>query len=240
MKRLIRQSFLALLTPFLITSIDAAPIDAQARAVTMIRNLDSEEIVLQSVDYVFTTKYGKIKVKFSKSNGKDVMNFVLSPPLEGDTGSMMDQANSITSAFTDAFTGNNSVLAEVIGLNGGIVQMMPFRRTEGIEVGCKVVSLGESLSVPVGDMLLGRVLDGLGRAADGKGDIFSPERYPALASPPDPMSRSPIVQRMVTGIRAIDSLLAVGKGQRLGIFSGSGVGKSTLQGLIARNTSADV
>ena len=108
MKRLIRQSFLALLTPFLITSIDAAPIDAQARAVTMIRNLDSEEIVLQSVDYVFTTKYGKIKVKFSKSNGKDVMNFVLSPPLEGDTGSMMDQANSITSAFTDAFTGNNS------------------------------------------------------------------------------------------------------------------------------------
>ena len=108
MKRLIRQSFLALLAPFLITSIDAAPIDAQARAVTMIRNLDSEEIVLQSVDYVFTTKYGKIKVKFSKSNGKDVMNFVLSPPLEGDTGSMMDQANSITSAFTDAFTGNNS------------------------------------------------------------------------------------------------------------------------------------
>lgn len=145
------------------------------------------------------------------------------------------------SAFTHGpFTGNNSVLAEVIGLNGGIVQMMPFRRTEGIEVGCKVVSLGESLSVPVGDMLLGRVLDGLGRAADGKGDIFSPERYPALASPPDPMSRSPIVQRMVTGIRAIDSLLAVGKGQRLGIFSGSGVGKSTLLGMIARNTSADV
>ena len=108
MKRLIRQSFLALLAPFLITSIDAAPIDAQARAVTMIRNLDSEEIVLQSVDYVFSTKYGKVKVKLSKSNGKDSMKLVLSPPLEGDTGSLMDQANSITSAFTDAFTGNNS------------------------------------------------------------------------------------------------------------------------------------
>lgn len=140
----------------------------------------------------------------------------------------------------EPFTENNCVLAEVIGLNGGTVQMMPFRRTEGIEVGCRVISIGEELTVPVGNMLLGRVLDGLGRPVDGKGDVFSTERYPALASPPNPLTRSPIEHRMVTGIRAVDSLLAVGKGQRLGIFSGSGVGKSTLLGMIARNTSADV
>ncbi len=140
----------------------------------------------------------------------------------------------------ECFGGERCVLAEVIGLNGRTVQMMPFTSTEGIEIGCKVISIGEGLSVPTGKHLLGRVLDGLGRAADGKGDVFSPQRYPAIASPPDPMTRRPIEKRMVTGIKAIDSLLAVGCGQRLGIFSGSGVGKSTLLGMIARNTSADV
>ena len=140
----------------------------------------------------------------------------------------------------EPFNSENCVLAEVIGLDGKIVQMMPFTGTEGIEIGCKVISLGESLTVPVGKQLLGRVLDGLGQAADGKGEIFSALRYPAIASPPDPMTRRPITRRMVTGIKAIDGLLAVGCGQRLGIFSGSGVGKSTLLGMVARNTSADV
>ena len=140
----------------------------------------------------------------------------------------------------EPFNSENCILAEVIGLDGKTVQMMSFTGTEGIEIGCKVVSIGESLTVPVGKQLLGRVLDGLGRPADGKGDIFSPLRYPAIASPPDPMTRQPITRRMVTGIKAIDGLLAVGCGQRLGIFSGSGVGKSTLLGMVARNTSADV
>ena len=88
--------------------------------------------------------------------------------------------------------------------------------------------------------LLGRVLDCMGKAADGKAEIVPDTFYPAIASPPDPMSRRSIKKRVVTGVRAIDSLLAVGDGQRLGIFAGSGVGKSTLLGMIARNTSADV
>ena len=145
-----------------------------------------------------------------------------------------------TPVFTEPFTAENCVLAEVIGLNGSTVQMMSFTGTGGIEIGCPVIALDESLSVPAGDFLLGRVLDGLGRAADGKGEIFSAVSYPAVAPPPDPMRRRPIDRRMVTGIKAIDAMLAVGKGQRLGIFSGSGVGKSTLLGMIARNTAADV
>jgi len=92
----------------------------------------------------------------------------------------------------------------------------------------------------VSDKLLGRVLDALGNPIDGKGDIESSCLYPALTSAPDPLKRRRITERITTGVRAIDGLLAVGKGQRLGIFSGSGVGKSKLLGMIARYTSADV
>ncbi len=132
------------------------------------------------------------------------------------------------------------VFAEVVGLSGSTVQLMSFSDIQGIEIGCLVIASGDVLSVPVGNMLLGRVLDGLGRAADQGEEIHSSVHYPALASPPDPLKRKPISDRIVTGIRAIDGLLAVGKGQRLGIFAGSGVGKSTLLGMIARNTNADV
>jgi flagellum-specific ATP synthase len=88
--------------------------------------------------------------------------------------------------------------------------------------------------------LLGRVLDAQGRPVDGRGGVETFIRYPVLADPPDPLARGRITQRLLTGIRALDGLLAVGRGQRLGIFAGSGVGKSTLLGMIARNTSADV
>lgn len=136
--------------------------------------------------------------------------------------------------------GNDPVLAEVVGLDGTTVQLMSFGDVNGIEIGCLIIASGSILSVPVGDMLLGRVLDGMGKAADGREEIISPMHYPAVASPPDPMKRRPIEDRIVTGVRAIDGLLAVGRGQRLGIFAGSGVGKSTLLGMIARNTNADV
>ena len=133
-----------------------------------------------------------------------------------------------------------SVVAEVIGLSGTTVQLMTFADTKGIEIGSKVVASGSVLKVGVGKDLMGRVLDCMGKAADGKPDIVPEAYYPAVASPPDPMSRRSIEKRVVTGVRAIDSLLAVGEGQRLGIFAGSGVGKSTLLGMIARNTTADV
>ncbi len=133
-----------------------------------------------------------------------------------------------------------SIPAEVIGLDGKIVQLMAFGETKGIEIGCKVVATGSVLKVGVGKQLLGRVLDCMGKAADGKKEVAPETFYPAIASPPDPMSRRSIKKRIVTGIRAIDSLLAIGEGQRMGIFAGSGVGKSTLLGMIARNTNADV
>jgi flagellum-specific ATP synthase len=136
--------------------------------------------------------------------------------------------------------GKGSIKAEVVGLRYEIVQLMAYEETDGIEIGDRVIALGSRLEVPVSDKLLGRVIDALGNPMDDKGDIASNCAYPALTSPPDPLKRTRITERITTGVRAIDGLLAIGKGQRLGIFAGSGVGKSTLLGMIARNTSADV
>ena len=132
------------------------------------------------------------------------------------------------------------VLAEVTSFDGKTVRLMPYGDTTGIEVGCEVVASGHILQVPVGKKLLGRVVDATGSPIDGKGPLETSEFYPVLAPPPDPMTRLPIDRRIVTGVRCIDSLLTCGKGQRLGIFAGSGVGKSTLLSMIARNTNADV
>lgn len=133
-----------------------------------------------------------------------------------------------------------TVLAEVVGLREAVVQLAPYRHVEGIEVGNPVIGLGETLEIPVSDRLLGRILDGTGQPMDGLGDIGSGEYYPAVWRPPDVLRRRPITEQVETGVRAIDGLVPTGKGQRLGVFSGSGVGKSTLIGMIARNTSADV
>ena len=136
--------------------------------------------------------------------------------------------------------GRGVVWAEVIGLSGKTVQLMPYDQMEGIEVGCLVIAMSEPLSVPVSDRLLGRVLDSMGKPMDGKGSPGSETWYPIYNTPPNVLTRKTITERIVTGVRSIDSLAPVGKGQRLGIFSGSGVGKSTILGMIARNTSADV
>ena len=136
--------------------------------------------------------------------------------------------------------GQGLIWAEVVGLRDETVQLMAFEETDGLEVGSRVIAQGTRLEVPVSTKLLGRVLGALGNPIDDKGEIESSVTYPALASPPDPLKRRRITERIVTGVRAIDGLLSVGRGQRLGIFAGSGVGKSTLLGMIARNTSADV
>jgi flagellum-specific ATP synthase len=130
--------------------------------------------------------------------------------------------------------------AEVVGFRNETVQLMAYQETDGIEAGNRVVASGRRLEVPVSDKLLGRVLDAMGRPGDGKGEIESALRYPALVNSPDPLKRKRITRPISTGIRAIDALLSVGRGQRMGIFAGSGVGKSTLLGMIARNTNADV
>lgn len=132
------------------------------------------------------------------------------------------------------------ILAEVVGLRGKMIQLMPFLPCEGVEVGSLVTATGETLRVGVSDKMLGRVFNALGEPIDGKGPIYAESRYPAMAVSPNVLTRRNITEQVSTGIRAIDSILSVGKGQRMGIFSGSGVGKSTLLGMIARNTSADV
>jgi len=140
--------------------------------------------------------------------------------------------------------GRNSLMvqAEVVGFKANRVLLMPLGEMTGIKPGSEVIATGEMPSVTAGDFLLGRVLDGLGAPADGLGPVarMGAKSYPINAAPPDAMTRRRITEPVTLGIRAIDGLLTVGKGQRMGIFAGSGVGKSTILGMIARNTSADV
>lgn len=132
------------------------------------------------------------------------------------------------------------IMAEVIGFRESRTMLMPFANVASIRLGSEVVATGASLRVPVGRALMGRVLDGLGRPLDLKGSVCSETDYSTTASPPHPLARTRITQPLALGVRAIDGMMTVGKGQRIGIFAGSGVGKSTLLGMIARNTSADV
>jgi flagellum-specific ATP synthase len=132
------------------------------------------------------------------------------------------------------------VLAEVVGFRDNKVLIMPLGDLMGIGAGSEVVSLGKQLEIGVTDQLLGRVLDGLGHPIDGKGRIFAEKRAQIVNAPPDALSRKRITQPLALGIRAIDGAMTCGKGQRVGIFAGSGVGKSTILGMIARNTAADV
>jgi len=131
-------------------------------------------------------------------------------------------------------------LAEVVGFKENKVLLMPYSDLKGIFPGCKVLALDSAFEVKVGRALLGRVLNGLGEPIDAKGGINSKIRYPVDNKAPNPLERNRIDEVMPLGIKAIDALLTVGKGQSVGIFAGSGVGKSTLLGMIARNTKADV
>ena len=130
--------------------------------------------------------------------------------------------------------------AEVVGFREGRVLLMPVGEMQGIGPGCDVIATGRRLRVKVGKELLGRVLDGLGNPIDGKGPILSKEEYPLQASPPPPMTRPRIHDHLYVGVRSIDGLITLGDGQRIGIMAGSGVGKSTLLSMIARNTEADI
>lgn len=136
--------------------------------------------------------------------------------------------------------GDPPVEAEVVGFRNDTLLLMPLAELHGVHSGSAVKSGGTVLSVPVGEGLLGRSLDGLGRPIDGRGPLNAVARYPLHAEPPEALKRSRIVEPVHTGVRAIDGLLTAGKGQRVGIFSGSGVGKSTLLGMIARNCRSDI
>jgi len=133
------------------------------------------------------------------------------------------------------------VLAEVVGFRQHRALLMPLGEMRGLGPGSEVVRTGQPFKIPVGEAQLGRVIDAMGRPIDGKGPLgFMKESYPIHREPPSAMERRRITRTVATGVRAIDALLTLGEGQRLGIFSGSGVGKSTLLGMIARNTEADI
>jgi flagellum-specific ATP synthase len=132
------------------------------------------------------------------------------------------------------------VLAEAVGFRDAKVLLMPLGELGGIAAGSDVMALGKPLQIGLSDGLLGRVLDGLGRPIDGLGPIVDAKRAEVGGAPPNAMQRRRVTEPLGVGVRVIDGLLTVGKGQRAGIFAGSGVGKSTVLGMIARNTAADV
>jgi len=132
------------------------------------------------------------------------------------------------------------VMAEVVGFRKGKVLLMPLETLQGLGPGCKILSHGRKAGVGVGPKLLGRVIDGLGNPIDGKGPIEHEKNFPLYAEPINPLQRDPISEPMDLGIRVINGLFTCGKGQRMGIYAGSGVGKSVLLGMMAKNTNADV
>ncbi|ODN30319.1 flagellar protein export ATPase FliI [Fervidobacterium thailandense] len=135
--------------------------------------------------------------------------------------------------------GRRKTLAEVVGFKEDMTVLMPLEDVTGLKKGCEVIRTGRTVSVPVGEDLKGRVIDALGRPIDGR-SLTARDYRQIVNEAPNPLVRKRILEPLPVGVRAIDGFLTLGKGQRIGIFAGSGVGKSTLLGMIARNTTADI
>ncbi|MGI2259486.1 flagellar protein export ATPase FliI [Shewanella sp. GXUN23E] len=137
-------------------------------------------------------------------------------------------------------TMRGEMVAEVVGFDDELLYLMPVDELQGVLPGAKVTPLGEQSRLPVGMSLLGRVLDGSGQPLDGKGPLKTSELAPAHNQPINPLARTAISQPLDVGVRAINAMLTVGQGQRMGLFAGSGVGKSVLLGMMTRGTAADI
>uniref|UniRef100_UPI004056848F flagellar protein export ATPase FliI n=1 Tax=Acetatifactor sp. TaxID=1872090 RepID=UPI004056848F len=180
-------------------------------------------------------KYNKLTEKvFFRKMGKVVNVVGLTIESAGPDAKLGD----ICTIFPDGEEDLSPIPAEVVGFKDKKTLLMPYEAVDGIGLGCIVENTGSPLVVTVSDKLLGKTLDGLGRPIDG--EQISGANYPVEATPPDPMSRTIIDEVLPLGVKAVDGLITVGKGQRIGIFAGSGVGKSTLMGMFARNTKADI
>lgn len=175
------------------------------------------------IDKTYFNRYGKV----AKVVGLTIESLGPDAKLNDLCRILIDRENDV------------SVMAEVVGFRDKHILLMPFENVEGIGVGCIVENTGHPLSVTVDDNILGHTLDGLGRPTDVE-ELELKKEYPVEAMPPDPMSRVIIRDVLPLGVKAVDGLITVGKGQRIGIFAGSGVGKSTLMGMFARNTRADI
>jgi flagellum-specific ATP synthase len=157
------------------------------------------------------------------------------PAAPEDVARMLQQGGAPEGGGSQA-----TVVAEVVAIQPGVVTLMPYGTAKGLAIGSTVVAMGNQSKLGVGDELVGRVIDGFGRPLDGKEAPQLTRQRDLRGSPMNPMQRPRIRHVLETGIRSIDALLTLGQGQRVGIFSGSGVGKSTLLGMIARHVKADV
>lgn len=181
------------------------------------------------------SKYDVVKQKtYFKRLGKVVNVVGLTIESNGPDAKLDDLCRIIVDADEEKY-----VMAEVVGFKDGKTLLMPFESTEGIGSGCIVENMGYPLSVSVGNDMLGLTLDGLGRPINGE-EYVGVDSYPIDAPSPDPLSREIISEPLALGVKAVDGMMTLGKGQRIGIFAGSGVGKSTLLGMFARNTKADI
>ncbi|CAN7467118.1 flagellar protein export ATPase FliI [Paenibacillus sp. LjRoot153] len=188
---------------------------------TSIPKVDKYKEILQTIDPI-------------RVNGKVTQVIGLTVESEGPDVSIGDLC------YIYPHKSNKPLKAEVVGFRSNKVILMPLGDLDAIGPGCDVVGTGKPLTVQVGHELLGKVLDGLGQPLDGS---YLPSRmaqYSTNNAPSNPLTRPRVLNPISVGVRCIDGLLTIGKGQRVGIFAGSGVGKSTLMGMIARNTSADV
>ncbi|MGO4498740.1 flagellar protein export ATPase FliI [Paenibacillus sp. 2RAB27] len=188
---------------------------------TSLPKVDKYKEVLQTIDPI-------------RVNGKVTQVIGLTVESEGPDVSIGDLC------YIYPHKSNKPLKAEVVGFRSNKVILMPLGDLDAIGPGCDVVGTGKPLTVQVGHELLGKVLDGLGQPLDGS---YLPSRmaqYSTNNLPSNPLTRPRVLNPISVGVRCIDGLLTIGKGQRVGIFAGSGVGKSTLMGMIARNTSADV
>jgi len=140
----------------------------------------------------------------------------------------------------NSLDGNQTVMAEVVGVEGTTVHLMPYRDIDGIGYGSVVKNTKTVLKIPVGEALLGRIVDAMAQPIDGLGPIQAQAWYSVKGTPSNPFDRPRITEKLCLGIKAIDGLNTVGKGQRMGIFAGSGVGKSTLMGMMAKTAHADI
>jgi len=188
------------------------------------------------INQISLTKYSDCLAKFDTLERAGRVTRIVGLAVEASGPS--SKIGDICELFT--LDGERSMRAEIVGFRDGQTLLMPFGSLEGIGLGSYVVYTGKALRVPVGDALVGRILDALGNPFD---DLPQPKIdawYPADNDPPNPLTRERIKEVMPLGVKAIDSMLTVGRGQRLGIFAGSGVGKSTLLGMMARYAVADI
>lgn len=188
------------------------------------------------IEDIFIEKYKRVidRVDTIKLNGKvtDVIGLIivsLGPNVSvGEVCTIVNRS------------GREVCKAEVVGFKEGKVLSIALGEVDKISPSCEIIASGRSFAIGVGENLLGRVIDGLGNPIDGKGEIVCSSFKSIYCEPPNPLTRTRISVPLQTGVRSIDGLLTIGKGQRVGIFAGSGVGKSVTLGMIARNTNADV